>query len=225
MLFVGSWINEMALIVSLVKLVIKMGLLAAVLLVAGFFFFVSLTGPVQVPDGRSADAIVALTGGKARIGEAVRLLADGKARRMLITGVNPSTKAKELERLVPKSRELFKCCIDLDRQAQNTTGNAVETGNWAKQLRVRSLIVVTSSYHMPRALAELARALPGVEIVPHAVEPRSFASSHWWKDRNVLKLIVSEYIKYLPALARLYASRVGIDVGLSAASMTGKQAR
>ncbi len=199
-------------------------MLAALLVVAGFFFFISLMEPTQVPDGRSADAIVALTGGKARIGEAVRLLADGKAKRMLITGVNPSTRASELEKLLPQGRELFKCCIDLGRQAQNTAGNAVETGNWAKENGVKSLIVVTSSYHMPRALAELARVLPGAEIIPHAVEPSSFASSRWWRDRSVLQLIVSEYLKYITALARLYASRAGIDVGLNAASMIGGRA-
>jgi len=224
-LFVGIWIVVMALVLSLVRLTIKMGMLAAILLVAGFFFFVSLTEPMQVPDGRSTDAIVALTGGKARIGEAVKLLADGKAKQMLITGVNPSTRAKELERLVPKGRELFKCCIDLGREAQNTAGNALETADWARKRKIRSLIVVTSSYHMPRALAELARELPGVEIFPHAVQPRSFASSQWWKDRNVLTLIVKEYLKYIPALAELYASRVGIDVRLNPASVASNQPR
>ena len=43
-----------------------------------------------------------------------------------------------------------------------TRGNAAETAEWARAHQVRSLIVVTSAYHMPRALAELGRDLPDV---------------------------------------------------------------
>jgi uncharacterized SAM-binding protein YcdF (DUF218 family) len=196
----------------------RAGFLAAIVFAAGFFYFVGQTSPTRLPDNQKADAIVALTGGKARIGEAVKLLAHGKARRMLITGVNPTTKAKELERLVPRGKELFNCCIDLGREARDTAGNARETRDWAQKNGFNSLIVVTSSYHMPRALAELMRAMPGKEILPHAVEPRSFASSRWWRDRNVLKLMASEYLKYIPALARLAVSRLGFQVSAANAS-------
>ena len=52
------------------------------------------------------------------------------------------------------------CCVDLDYSAINTEGNAIETKRWAHRRGIRSLIVVTSNYHMPRAMAELRASFP-----------------------------------------------------------------
>lgn len=182
--------------------------LAALLAAAGFVLFIHTITAERIPDGRTADAIVALTGGKARIGEAVRLLSEKRAKRLLISGVNPSTTKEHLRRLVSEGNDLFKCCIDLGRRAEDTTGNAEETRKWVEQHGFKSVIVVTSSYHMPRTLAELKRVMPGIVILPHTVEPLSFRSDDWWRDKEVLRLMMSEYVKYLPALARLYAARL-----------------
>lgn len=201
----------MRLLITTIRWIIRAGVLSCILFAAGFVVFASMTSPDHVPDGKNADGIVALTGGKARIGEAVKLLSVGRGKRMLITGVNPKTTSEQLELLLPQGRELFKCCIDLGRQAEDTTGNAIETRNWVNLHQFKSLIVVTSSYHMPRTLVELARFIPDAEIVPHAVVPRSFQTSAWWSDRDVLRLLFSEYVKFLPALARLLASHAGID--------------
>jgi uncharacterized SAM-binding protein YcdF (DUF218 family) len=191
---------------------LKMVLAAAVLLSLGFVVFAASIKSNRIEAERTADGIVALTGGQARIDEAVRLLSTGKAKRMLITGVNPATTSEQLGRLVPSGGELFKCCIDLGREAEDTIGNAIETRDWLELHGYRSLIVVTSSYHMPRTLLELRRVLPEVVITPHAVEPRSFRSARWWADRDVLRLIAVEYVKYLSALARQLASRAGIPM-------------
>lgn len=183
---------------------------AAVLLaVAGFLLFVGATGPARLPGGIKADGIVALTGGKARIGEAVKLLGEGRAKRMLITGVNPTTTSQQLSRLVPNGRKLFNCCIDLGREAEDTIGNALETRKWVRLHDFDSIIVVTSSYHMPRTRIELELALPDTRIIPHTVEPRSFRGLNWWTDGDVLRLMVLEYAKFLPALCRLGVARLG----------------
>lgn len=191
----------------------RLALIAAVVLVAGFIAFASSvkSGSTQA-DERKADGIVALTGGKARIGEAVRLLAKGNARRLLITGVNPTTTKEQLGPLVPKGAEMFDCCIDLGREAEDTTGNATETRDWADLHDYKSLIVVTSSYHMPRTLLELRHVMPHLTLIPHAVEPDSFRSEQWWKDRMVMRLMLSEYVKYISALARNLAGRAGFPV-------------
>lgn len=202
----------MRLLITTIRWIIRAGVLSCILFAAGFVVFASMISPDHAPDGKNADGIVALTGGKARIGEAVKLLSVGRGKRMLITGVNPKTTSEQLELLLPQGRELFKCCIDLGRQAEDTTGNAIETRDWVNLHQFKSLIVVTSSYHMPRTLVELARFIPDAEIVPHAVVPRSFQTSDWWSDRDVLRLLFSEYVKFLPALARLLASQAGIDI-------------
>lgn len=191
-----------------IRLAVKGVVLAAALFGIGFIVFVSSIerGPGAAPTG--ADGIVVLTGGRARISEAVRLLAAGKAKRLLISGVHQTTTRDELSRQDPTAAHLFECCIDLDRRAQNTTDNAAETRTWAGRQGFASLIVVTSSYHMPRTLIELERALPGIALTPHAVVPESFKIDSWWAYPGTLRLLFLEYVKYIPALARLGVTRV-----------------
>ena len=116
-----------------------------------------------------ADGIVVLTGGASRIEDAVELLASGRGQRLLITGVHRMTSEREIARLKPGYTKVFTCCVDLDRSALNTIGNATETRRWAHERGFRSIIVVTSSYHMPRAMAELERQLPDIQLIPFPV--------------------------------------------------------
>ena len=64
----------------------------------------------------------------------------------------------------------------------------------------RSLLVVTANYHMPRALIELKRRLPGVLLRPYPVVPDQLKLDHWWIWRGSASLLVQEYDKYLLAL-------------------------
>lgn len=201
-----------------VKRGIKIALLAlaAVLAVfaAGFFaFWAQIERAPNAQIGR-ADGIVALTGGEARIPEAIKLLSQGKGRRLLISGVNPSTTRKELAVLTPNSAHLFRCCVDVDKVAQDTIGNADETSAWVRQRRFRSLIVVTASYHMPRSLAELRRTLPEVELIPYPVQPRNVHVNSWWTHPGTLQLLLLEYMKFMPAFARCYRTQFGLGQGV-----------
>ena len=202
-------------------LLLKASAIAAILFVGGFLWFAySLKTGQQIPRA-DADGIVVLTGGKARISEAVKLLAAGKAQRLLISGVNAQVTRKELIRLSPASKPLFDCCIDIGRQAQNTIGNADETRKWSQGRGFKSLIVVTSTYHMPRALAELRRAMPGAAFVPYSVVPKSLRIRSWWAHPEVARLVFFEYLKYLPTLARLGSSRLMSAIGPENVSQAG----
>ena len=103
-----------------------MGIVTFVIIVffGGFVLFVSTIPREEEEFHRSADGIVALTGGASRIADAVELLVAGRGQRLLISGVNPSTTPGELIRLTPELEKLFACCVDLGHQALNTTGNA-----------------------------------------------------------------------------------------------------
>lgn len=173
----------------------------------GFVVFADSIERGPPENAQNADGIVALTGGRARIGEAVKLLAEGKAKRLLITGVHPTTTKDKLRDLVHGDEALFACCVDLDRRALNTSGNAVETRRWARSKGFKSLIVVTSSYHMPRTLVELQRVLPRVQFYPYPVVAPDFPIDRWWGSSDALKILFSEYVKYIPAVARLEATR------------------
>ncbi len=182
-------------------------MLVLVAFVAGFGVFCRIVARAPGHIHR-ADGIVALTGGEARIPSAVRLLADGKAKRLLISGVNPSTTRRELIKLVPDSKAWFRCCIDVDRVARDTISNANETKSWVERRQFRSLIVVTASYHMPRSLAELRRAMPDTDLLPYPVVPRSVNLKSWWTDKDALQLLMSEYVKFLPTLGRCLVTQV-----------------
>ncbi len=183
------------------------GLAAAVFFI-GFLVFADMVQKAPQADPARAEAIVVLTGGEARIPEALKLLQRGYAKRLLISGVNPSTTKLELIRLNPDNASLFKCCVDLDRNAVNTVSNAEETARWARDAGFASLIVVTSSYHMPRSLIELRRELPDVELIPYSVHSSSVDMERWWEHPLSLRILISEYLKLFPSLVRLAAARL-----------------
>ncbi len=174
----------------------------ALVFCGGFIAFVVMLENQNAPVTTKADAIVALTGGTDRIVDAVQLLADGQAKRLLITGVNRTTSPERLAQLMPKHQDLFTCCIDMDYEARNTVGNAIETRRWTSSRNFHSLIVVTSSYHMPRALLELERAMPDLLLIPH---PVSFERQDGLTVTRTLvagRVLALEYSKFIAAYAR-----------------------
>lgn len=181
-------------------------IVAAALL--GFLIFANATTRTSIDASPRAAAIVALTGGTQRIRVAGRLLKNRQAGRLLISGVNRVVSRVELRRLLAIDSELFSCCVDIDYAAQNTRGNAVETRKWAKQHEFDSLIVVTSSYHMPRSLTELGHLLPAVDLVAHPVVPRRFRDAPWWLDHENVLLLGAEYLKFLPSAAQYGLGRL-----------------
>jgi len=182
-----------------------MGIVTFVIVVffGGFILFASAISHEEEDFHRSADGIVALTGGPSRIADAVELLTAGRGQRLLISGVNPSTTPSELIRLTPELEKLFACCVDLGHQALNTTGNAMEIAQWTREHQFQSIIVVTSAWHMPRALVELERELTGIELIPHAVVSDRMRDEPWWTNPQTVRLLLVEYVKYLATYARI----------------------
>jgi uncharacterized SAM-binding protein YcdF (DUF218 family) len=178
-------------------------LLSLATFAAGFLWFASAIARSEPRLTTTADGIVVLTGSPLRIDDAVELLAAGRSKRLLISGVHPSTSTVELARGRPEYQKWFACCVDLGHEAVNTRGNAAETARWAKKRGVRSLIVVTSAWHMPRALLELKRELKDVELVPYPVVTDRMRDEPWWSSVQTARLLFLEYVKYL-------ASHVGV---------------
>ena len=191
-----------------VRLIFDACLFALVLLIIGFIVFANSVDREHSVPQRSADGIAVLTGGMSRIDEAMTLLAEGKAKRVLITGVNRTTTTEELKELASQGDQYFTCCVDIDKEARNTIDNATETSEWVALHHYGSIIVVTSNYHMPRALAELARVMPGVTLIPYSVVDNNVHLERWWTYPGTTRLLLSEYLKYLPALSRLGATNL-----------------
>jgi uncharacterized SAM-binding protein YcdF (DUF218 family) len=179
------------------------GATGIILLAGGFFLFISHIPSDEVTLDSKADGIVALTGAAARIPDAIELLATERGKRLLITGVHRATSAREIARLTPLYSKYFNCCIDLDRSALNTFGNALETRRWARGHNFNSLIVVTSNWHMPRAMAELEHQLPDVTLFAYPVISEKAKAEPWWSNADSARLLFLEYLKYLLACTRM----------------------
>jgi uncharacterized SAM-binding protein YcdF (DUF218 family) len=190
-------------------------ILLVVGVVIGFAWFLGRVPTVEPTSLERADGIVVLTGGASRVSDAIELLASGHGKRLLISGVHPAASPRDIARHTPQFERIFACCVDLDRSAVNTLGNATEARRWAQSHGFRSLIIVTSAYHMPRAMVELGHQLPEVRLIPFPVVTEKMRDEQWWSTPATARLLISEYAKYLLALMRI---RVGVETTALVAS-------
>src|SRR4051794_37243492 len=178
----------------------------------GFVAFLSQLRAVEVNPSSRADDIVVLTGGSSRVSDAMELLAGGYGGRLLISGVHPTNAASDISRSLPDNQSLLSCCVDLDRSAINTRSNAAETRRWAHERGFKSLIVVTSNYHMPRAIVELSHAMPEIQLISFAVVGDKWRDEPWWTSGATLRLLLSEYAKYVAAEVRVRLADAGLEL-------------
>lgn len=153
--------------------------------------------------GTTTDAVVVLTGTPDRLGVGFELLAAGRAQRMFISGVYRGIDVQQILRALRRSPDEAENAVVLGYGADDTIGNANETAGWMAKEGLTSLILVTSNFHMPRALLEFHAAMPEITIVPHATAAASFKIDAWWRWPGTIRLIASEWSKYIAARARL----------------------
>ncbi|WP_448579206.1 YdcF family protein [Thermaurantiacus sp.] len=159
---------------------------------AGFALFLArLPGPA--PEGARTEGVVVLTGGAGRLQRGADILAAGLAGRLLVSGVDPAVTPAQLRDALGLDERLFEDQVDLGFTAANTRANAGEVAEWVERHRLRSVRIVTSDYHAPRARAEIAARLPAdVVLVIDAVP----------SDRTA-RVLMREYGKFLAARTRL----------------------
>lgn len=178
-------------------------LLLVALFAGGFGWFASKVSHMTTPaNPAKADAIIVLTGGQARLDAALDLLASGKGERLLISGVHPSASRRQLQAATGGDKALFSCCVDIDRAALDTIGNAEESAKWVESHAYGSVILVTNNYHMPRSLLEMGRLLHGAKLEPYPVVNTNLDNGDWLTKPEALRVLLTEYSKYLLALAR-----------------------
>src|SRR3984957_18804931 len=178
----------------------------------GFIGFLSQLRGAETKPARTADGIVVLTGGSSRVSDAMELLAGGYGKRLLIFRVHPTRAASDISRSLSENQSLLSCCVDLDHSAINTRSNAAETRRWAHERGFTSLVVVTSNYHMPRAIVELSHAMPDITLIPFAVVGDKWRDEPWWASGATLRLLLSEYVKYVAAEVRVRLADAGLEL-------------
>lgn len=179
------------------RIILRLLFIIPLVWLAGFIWFMlSLPGPPDAP--HETDAIVVLTGGPGRLAHGVELLREGRADRLLVSGVDPSVRPAELAAELGVDERIFTCCIDLGKHAENTIDNGTEIAAWAGARGYQSVRVVTAADHMPRALQEIEQAAGGeLILVPDPVD-----------SVGGLPSLATEYSKYAVRSAQRLAGRV-----------------
>ena len=153
--------------------------------ISGFYAYSLQYIPVP-----KADAIIVLTGGAERIQTGLNLLEQKKAPLLFITGVNNYVSPQEL---LKTQQDITKEMVYLDYSADNTFQNAQAAKDWVEQQQVKSFLLVTSFYHMPRSLFEFSKQMPKAQIYPVPVFRHS--TVHWTRTRSAW-LVFIEYNKF-----------------------------
>lgn len=169
----------------------------------GLFLFIRAVPQASDAPVAKADGAVVYTGaGGARVTTGMTVLARGDVKRLLISGVNPGTSRAQLAEMWPGESDAFECCVDLGLEAQTTEGNAREVRDWTRAHGFTSLILVTSDYHMRRALLETRTQLPEAEIVAYPVESGYFDANGRPASAEAWRQLAFEYSKFLAVRAK-----------------------
>ncbi len=179
-------------------LIVRLGLLTlSLLLVVDMVRFGhrAETAVKNAPTLTAAEAIVVLTGGGARIARSVEMATELELP-LFVSGVNPDVKSEDVARAAGVDEAFFACCVTLGRKAKTTAENGIEIAAWARAHSHDEIVVVTSSYHLERALLELQRAMPEAALTGYAVVSPVIRTDKWWTDARSARRMVLEWAKW-----------------------------
>lgn len=178
---------------------------AAAVLMAGaalaVYLFYDFVATTQILNAETAppnrtDAIVVLTGGKGRAEEGLRRLRKGASRTLILSGVNEGAGLDSIYRRKDKIGERERQSIILEKNSRSTYENAVEVNKIVRRQKLKSILLITSVYHMKRAHYTFRKVIPKeVEIIPLAVSSPNYDEEKWWGAKS-LGLLAPEFVKY-----------------------------
>ena len=138
---------------------------------------------------------IVLTGGNNRVKKSLKIFfqIENKNKNLFISGVGKGFNKKTLKKLTQKNpnyNKIIDCCIQIEGISRNTFSNAVESLKWVKSKKINSFVLLTNSYHMPRAMLEFKSIFKDIKITPYVFIDEN---KIWWKT-NIN--YISEYFKY-----------------------------
>lgn len=142
----------------------------------------------------NADAIVVLAGGRGRVEEGIRLYRDHRARWLFLVGVDPSVRKWDLFK--EKKGERGGEDVLLENVSRNTLENAIHARDLITRKDVRSVLLITSRYHMKRSILLFNSVLPkDIAVYPYPVDSRNL-KEEWWSHEGSFRLLFGEFYKY-----------------------------
>lgn len=142
----------------------------------------------------AADAIVVLAGGKGRVEEGVALYRSNRAKWLFLVGVDPSVRKGDLFK--EKKGERGGENVILEKSSRNTLENAFYARDLIARQKVRSIRLITSRYHMKRAILIFNAVLPkDIAVYPWPVDSKNL-KEEWWSHEGSFRLLFGEFYKY-----------------------------
>lgn len=171
-------------------------------------FTISVYSIKPLKPSMPTDAIIVLTGGNYRVETGLTLWKENLAEQLFVTGVYKSVTRSDLLAERKDASAMPLCCFTLGYEATTTKGNAKEAKVWIEENDIKSIRLVTSTYHMQRALMEFNDQLDDdIAIYPHPVEIPDYTP----ESRMFWYLALLEYHKIL---WRRTEQLLGLDISL-----------
>ena len=199
----------------MVKFINKSSFFIIIILFVGYFFIglfnfqekiLSLEKNKNIVNSN----IVILTGGSNRIKEGFKVVNDidklAKTDfKILISGTGKGFTKASLKKILTSDFDsnLVECCIELENISKDTYSKASETYKWIKKNNINNIILITSNYHMPRAILEFKNRMPNQQIFTYPITPKNHDIKNWLNSSETFSLIFLEYSKLLIASLRL----------------------
>ena len=167
-----------------------------------------------------ADTILVFTGGNDRLDTGFQLLRNNHANQLFISGVHRGVEVISLIKNFSDVNSPISCCVTLGYNARDTYGNAKESISWIRANKYRKVILVTSSYHMPRSLYYLRKTNVPLTIYSYPILSEYGNQNRWGDLPGTRSLIISEYNKYLITVISGFFRGVDYDDAPSIDSFT-----
>ncbi len=186
------------------KLIVLSTALAATVVLGVAFRAPILTGLgcflVKTDPPAKADIIVVLAGDGFgnRILKAAELVKDGFAPHALISGPDGSYGNYECDLAIPfavRAGYPESYFVHLEHHARSTEEEAQAVVAKLREMGVKRVILVTSTYHTRRAGKIFHRAAPDLDIRVVAAPDRFFKPDSWWRNREARKIFLLEWTK------------------------------
>ena len=159
---------------------------------------------------KKSSNIVILTGGTNRIKDGLKIIenfekSDKNNYKILVSGTGLGFTKNSLKNKLDSNfnPQLVQCCIDLDSVSKNTLTNARETSKWTIKNDIKEFILITSNYHMPRAVLEFKNIMPNLKIHTYSITPKKHKIKNWLGSYQTFGLVFEEYCKYIIASIRI----------------------